>query len=238
MSQCFCISIPTYDTPAKIMVRNDNRPQIAKNFLWRSMGQFRHSNWSSVKDKHHNISAYQTHLYFCLSNTPTGLCIFLQKMEIITKIIFSVSLIGLSHCCCGQATCQQQVCESQRVPREEKATLTRAAAATGGEIPLQQLCPGRCQAETKLSSFVSEMGHSSHCPGETQGSAGVQGPQGTHGRARAQLLCAWRASAGVPPQHCSPWRHLCSWCHSFPTTHFCAAAFFCCQLLSVTLSFS
>lgn len=35
----------------------------------------------------------------------------------------------LSHRCCGQAMCQQQVRESQRVPGEEKATPTRAAAA-------------------------------------------------------------------------------------------------------------
>lgn len=45
------------------------------------------------------------------------------------KVIFSISLNVLSHCCCGQAMCQQQVCESQRVPREEKATLIQAAAA-------------------------------------------------------------------------------------------------------------
>lgn len=96
--------------------------------------------------------------------------------------------------------------------------------ATREGIPLQQLCPARWKAETKLSSFVSEMAHSSHCPGGTQGSAGVQRPQGTHGRATAPLLCAWRASACVPPQCRSPARHVCFSCSPFPVAHFSAVA--------------
>lgn len=56
----------------------------------------------------------------------------------------------------------------------------------------------------------------------------VQGPQRTHERARAQLLCVWRASACVPAQCCSPWRHVCFWCHPFPMAHFWTLASFCC----------
>lgn len=99
----------------------------------------------------------QASQYFCLSNTPKGFSIYRQKMETIMKVIFSASLNVLSHCCCGQATCQQQVCESQGVPREEKATLTWGAAAReqlhGGRNPTSATLPWNVESRSQTKQL-------------------------------------------------------------------------------------
>lgn len=99
----------------------------------------------------------QASQYFCLSNTPKGFGIYRQKMETIMKVIFSASLNVLSHCCCGQATCQQQVCESQGVPREEKATLTWGAAAReqlhGGRNPTSATLPWNVESRSQTKQL-------------------------------------------------------------------------------------
>lgn len=183
----------------------------------------------------------QASQYFCLSNTPTGFGIYRQKMETIMTVIFSISLNVLSHCCCGQATCQQQVCESQGVPREEKATLTWGTAAREqlheGRNPTAATLPWKVESRNQTKQLCLWDGtfqplcrwnpRICRCAGTTER---------THGRARAQLLCAWGASACVPPQHWSPWRYIYFWCCPLPMAHFWAVLLH--QLLSAILSLS
>lgn len=232
MSQCFSISIPTCDIPAKIMARYDNEPQIAKIFLWcctvavsiLSLKLFKRPCWS--KNKHPKISAYQTHL--------RDLAFTSKRWKQPWKQFFTAETLSLnviSHHCYGQTHVQMVSTWVSSVPfRVTQATTTWAAPARvqpacQGKwscLNLEQLCARRWKVKTKISSFVPttlRLHLSATLQVRTLGTREVH----------ITFVCL-EARACIPPQHHTPWSHSCFLCLPFLAAHvhFSTVDFFSC----------
>lgn len=183
------------------MARNDNKPQIAKMFLY---GSF--DTWPETL-----LFQEQTPQNFCFSNTPKGLGIYLQAIEMIVKIIFycqdpkfecDLSLLLRAKPYANAKHMSQQRALTVKKSNHDLGCISKSAADTLREaIPLQ---PGatsplkvECRNQTKqLCHHRTETAPSNRPaggnPGDPQARTDSSRP-GTRQSCMAQLLCAWRA---------------------------------------------